>query len=53
MHVHSRGFREGQGGEQDKAREEGTAPSAPTRASAHIRRLFVSLDFCVVPYFSL
>ena len=41
------------GSEQGKAREEGTAPSAPGRASAHKRRVFVSLDFCVVTYFSL
>ena len=42
------------GSEQDTAREEGTAPSAPARASAHKRRVFVSLDYiCDVPYFSL
>ena len=42
------------GSEQGKAREEGTAPSAPARASAHKRRVFVFLDYtCVVPYFSL
>ena len=42
------------GSEQDRAREEGTAPSAPARASAHKRRVFVSLDStCVVPYPSL
>ena len=40
--------------EQNRARKEGTAPSAPARASAHKRRVFVSLDFCVVvPYYSL
>ena len=41
------------GSEQDKAREEGTAPSAPARASAHRRRVLVSLDPCVVLYLSL
>ena len=42
------------GSEQDRAREEGTAPSVPARASAHKRRVFVSLDFCcVIPYYSL
>ena len=44
----------GGGSEQDRAREEGTVPSAPARASAHKRRVFVSLDFCwLVPYYSL
>ena len=33
------------GSEQDKARKEGTAPSAPARASAHERRVFVPLDY--------
>ena len=53
MHVHSRRFEEGQGpgSEQDKAREEGTASSAPARASAHNRRVFASLHSCVAPYF--
>ena len=42
------------GSEQDRAREEGTAPSAPAGASAHKRRVFVSLySCCVVPYYSL
>ena len=41
------------GSEQDKAREEGTAPSAPARAPAHKRRVLVFLDSCVVTYFSL
>ena len=35
------------GSEQDRARKEGTAPSAPSRASAHKRRVIGSLDFCV------
>ena len=35
------------GSEQDRTREEGTAPSAPARVSVHKRRVFVSLDFCV------
>ena len=43
------------GSEQDKEREERTAPSGPARASAlNKRRVFISLDFCcVVPYYSL
>ena len=54
MHVRSRGLGKARGGsEQDRTREEGTAPSAPARASAHKRRVFVSLDSCIVPYFSL
>ena len=40
------------GSGQDRARDEGTAPSARARASAHKRRVFVFLGFCVVPYFS-
>ena len=42
------------GSEQDRTSEEGTAPSAPARVSAHKRRSFISLVFCcVVPYYSL
>ena len=36
--------------EQDRATEEGTAPSAPARASAHSRRVLDST--CVAPYLS-
>ena len=54
MHVHSKEFGEGQGRKRaGQNKEEETAPSAPARASAHKRRVFVSLDSCVVPYFSL
>ena len=54
MHVHSRGLGNFRGGsEQDKPREEEIAPSAPARVSAHKRRVFASLEFRVVPYFSL
>ena len=54
MHAHSRELGNVRGvSEPDKATEEGTAPSEPARASAHERRAFVSLDFCVVPYCSL
>ena len=54
MHVHSRRFGEGEGRKRaGQSKEEETAPSAPARASAHKRRVFVSLDYCVVPYSSL
>ena len=38
-----------EGSEQEKKKEEGTALSAPARASVHQRRVFVFLDStCVV-----
>ena len=46
MHAHTRGLDKVKGGSgQDRARKEGTSPSAPARASAHKRRVFVSLDY--------
>ena len=35
----------------DQARRGSSSP-APARASAHNRRVFVSLDFCIASYFS-
>ena len=40
------------GSEQDRVREERVILAAPARASARNRRVFVSLDFCILSCFS-